>query len=409
MKFRQLLIFVYIAVIVILTGYTCVMLNFTETISMSMNNTDPKYLNHTSLKPWEFTLKEEHWVFVHFFIPFTVSIFSVSVFKSLCMIYGWETFEAICATLGSTIVISNKWSSSFFSSWIKESIGDSLIGDISIGITGILFGRYIMYHFFPKINESLKAGGGNTGDDGTATNGSDSSDGSMLVMSNIAKAYVTGGGDDNSYDLENNTSTSSTTITDTNTTGNSTTILRMLPEKKMMMMNNKNQVFQQGDGDCTVTSGGGSSSSWVSTGRSEAIQSIHVVYEKHRILFLFLFYFISGSWIEILGGVVFYYKATPTVGFPIGFIFYPFLKLLWTELFLFHISRYVITDITPVTNLQGGTTLVTRRDFNNFADMITFVFMWVYLSTLFLSTISYPVVFVGVGTCFITLLCILKK
>lgn len=295
MTFRKMLIGIYISVLLILIIYSAAVWSKVSTISLSIKLSD-SYNGIPLLVPIKFVLKQEHWVFVHFFVPFTFAIFCSSFFKAISIIFAWESFEAICATIGSLIVISSRWTSSFFSEWIRESIGDSLIGDIAIGLVGILFGRYFMCNYFPCLNELLKIG-------------------HVCRISNL-KAVNKG---------------------------------------------------------CNCR-----------------------FFKRHKILLLFLLYFVSGAWAEVVAGLVFHYNSSNGIGLPIGYLMYPFIRLLWLEIFWNHVERHLVTR-------------KTSHEIEGFVIMITFVFIWVYLSSFFLLTISYPVVFFGIGTCFLALIFLLNK
>ena len=293
MKFRTILRFVYVSTIIILLVYIIGIWKFIDSISLS-NEIDDAYKNSTKLSPWKFALKKEHWVFVHFIVPFQFSVFIVIISLSICLIYGWESYEAISAVIGATIVIINKWTSSYFSEWIKESAGDSLVGDILIGTTGVLYSRYIMWMYFPCINELLR----------------------------------------------------------------------------------------KGPHQCSAC---------------KQSCNVRCIYKRHRIFFLFLLNFLSGAWCELMAGVVFHYKVFQiphTIN--IGFLLYPFCRLLWADIFWYQALPHLRTH-------------KTHNEVDDFIYMITFVFFSVYLSAVFLTALTYPVVFIGVGVSFLLLTAILSR
>lgn len=293
MKFKSILQIVYVSSIIFLLIYAAGMCNFIDHITLS-NGLDNKYSNVTV---WKFALKSEHWVFVHFMTPFLFAVFSGSLSTSICIIYGWESFEAALAIIISTVVIVSKSFTSYFSDWLTESIGDSLIGDPFMGIIGILFAMYLMTTYFPEVK----------------------------------------------------------------------------------------RVLTKGHHTCDMCR---------DTYRVECIIKNHITF------FLFLLNFVTGSWCEILAGVVFHYKLPNQQPqeyiICIGFLLYPFCRLLWFDILWYQLIPHIKNEDT-------------LNEIGDFIYTITFIFISVYMSALFLTTLTYPVVFVGVGVTFFMLKLILSR
>ena len=119
--------------------------------SVSLNG-QPLVINQLNLQPWKFLLKNEHWVFVHFLLPFLTYIFSESILFSIVIFYLNETIEASLAQVDHVyVILYNNSTQSYFTRWINESLMDSLLGDPTNGIIGILFGYYIMRMYFKDV------------------------------------------------------------------------------------------------------------------------------------------------------------------------------------------------------------------------------------------------------------------
>lgn len=152
-------------IIVVLVLY---FLNFSHMIdgfSISKQQIYPNFLNNTKLvsplvSTIGFLFESEHWIFVHFFYPFLISIFIRVIYENrfkscgtrelvnsiipMLIIYLWEGFEVFISTVVSILISLNVSIFRHISSWLHETSGGSLLGDILIGIAGIVYAKIIM-------------------------------------------------------------------------------------------------------------------------------------------------------------------------------------------------------------------------------------------------------------------------
>lgn len=104
---------------------------------------------------WQFILKKEHWVFIHVFIPFQVSLVVGSYWIVLGICYLNESVEAAAAQIDAVyVVVSNQGNASYITGWIRESLMDSLLGDIINGNIGWVLGALFL-KAFPRIRDEI--------------------------------------------------------------------------------------------------------------------------------------------------------------------------------------------------------------------------------------------------------------
>jgi len=96
-----------------------------------------------------FIFTHTHWPIVHYMFPLFLGI--VFHWKwAILIIYFWESFEAAVS-----ILISVTINSGVISSWLSETAQDSLVGDIIMGLFGIITGCLIKEKIFKTIDNRM--------------------------------------------------------------------------------------------------------------------------------------------------------------------------------------------------------------------------------------------------------------